>query len=189
MTKHFMIDIETWGIEPYSTIIEIGAVCFDPNSALPWDKFTVAIDPISAQAAGLRVDASTVLWWMQREQTAARDLWLSAGKIDLRNALDGLTYWMAELRRIEHQNNFEDCAIWGCGPDFDNLLLKCAYTAVNHELPWGHRDNRCFRTMKNLPLSHTCQPDFQGVPHRALDDALHQAAWLSNIVARHGLTL
>ena len=60
-----MLDLETWGTTPYSTIISIGVCAFDPyadilkDGTVIADRFEVAIDPASRQ--GMRIDGETML--------------------------------------------------------------------------------------------------------------------------------
>ena len=89
---HVMLDLETWGTSPYSTIIMIGACEFDPYVSEPAeivkDRFEVAIVPVDA---GLRVNAETLMWWMDPERDAARTIWHGKPKVWLREALDGFS--------------------------------------------------------------------------------------------------
>lgn len=49
--------------------------------------------------------------------------------------------------------------------------------------PRNFRQNRCFRTLKNLhPDCIRLEPEFQGRRHYALDDAMHQTKWLHSIL-------
>jgi len=183
MNHHFMLDIETWGKQPYSVIIALGAVHFNPNVVGEiFSRFYVAIDPVSAQKAGLRIDADTVAWWMNPEQRAALDRWFSELKLELPMALDGFTQWLdVEAPEIKER------MIWGNGASFDNMLLANAYQAVNEEQPWKYYGDRCFRTMKNLIGARDIAPPIEGTAHHALDDAVQQARWLQNIIYQNNI--
>jgi len=50
-------------------------------------------------------------------------------------------------------------------------------------VPWDFRQNRCLRTLKNMrPEFMELEPEFLGVRHNALDDAMHQTKWLHSIL-------
>ena len=52
------------------------------------------------------------------------------------------------------------------------------------DVPWKHYNERCFRTMKNLPGAKSLCPPHDGTQHNALVDARQQALWLVNML-RH----
>lgn len=182
MTKHIMIDLETWGTKPYSLIVMIGAVHFDPDKPGVFrDSFEVALDPISSQKAGLRIDADTVSWWMDPKQDEAREHWFKMLKFELPMALDGFSTWLDTFSTIE-----ERC-IWGNGSNFDNALLEQAYQVAGRDKPWSYKGDRDFRTIKALDVNRILHPAEgkivnSGVKHTALYDAFWQAAYMQNIV-------
>ena len=186
-----MLDLETFGVKEYSAIISIGAVVFDPTKqgedAIA-HEYHVTIDPETAQAKGLRLDASTVLWWMQPNQRAALDDWRNTIHFSLDVALDGFSQFLLEsLREITTEGHAdfdpaEQVTIWGNGPQFDCMLLRQAFEMCQRDVPWKHYNEKCFRTMKNLPGAKSLTPPIDGVKHNALVDARHQALWLCNIL-------
>lgn len=84
---HVMLDLETWGTGNKALPVSIGACRFDKDTIL--DKFHVAIDPVSAQAHGLEIDAETMLWWLDPERDEARAQWLKQQRVDIGSALGG----------------------------------------------------------------------------------------------------
>ena len=187
MIHHVMLDLETWGTAPYSTIIMIGACVFDPYAEgiakIITDRFEVSIDPESCQ--GMRIDPATMLWWMDHEREPARAIWLNKPKVSLPEALDGFSDWLGS-------NPDElgiDVRVWGNGSDFDNALLRQAYEFTKREAPWSFRHNRCFRTLKSMATVKDEQ-DFGVAPaHTALADAENQAIRTSQIVRKLGIKL
>jgi exodeoxyribonuclease VIII len=161
-----MLDLETLGTSPDSVIIAIGAVKFDNDCV--YDRFYQVVDPDSCVKAGLKIDADTVMWWMQQD-IKAREVFKTKG-VPLKTALLQFAEWVEE-----------DEAVWGNGADFDNVLLSTAYRLCNAPTPWKYYNNRCYRTMKNMypsiKAAHT------GVKHNALDDAEAQAVHLIKILA------
>ena len=185
MPHHVMLDLETWGTAPYSTIIMIGACVFDPYveepSKIITDRFEVAIDPDSCQ--GMRIDPATMLWWMDDEREVARVIWLRKPKVSLPEALDGFGDWLG----TNPDELGTDVRVWGNGSDFDNVLLRQAYEFTKREAPWSFRHNRCFRTLRSMLTNE--DDKFLGVAHTALADAENQAIHANLIVRQLGIKL
>jgi hypothetical protein len=163
-------------------ITEIGATYFDPNTGTELDAFRVSIDPESAMKCGLRVDTATLLWWMKEEQRPALARWIAEEKLDLVEALSGFSQWMSTL-----DPDPKELAVWGYGATFDNVMLTHAFKAAGVDKPWTYRGEMCFRTL--AALKKVERPPFLGTIHSALDDARHQALWMSLIVKELGITL
>jgi len=173
-----MLDLETWGTQPYSTIIAIGACVFDPYVSAPdniiVDQFEVAIDPESCQ--GMRIDPATMMWWLDPEREVAREAWRLMLKVSLPEALDGFSDWL--------NSHGPDVRIWGNGAGFDNTLLRQAYEVMKRDAPWNFRHDRCFRTLRSM-LSEPLKQ----VTHSALTDAVDQAMRVNLIVRNLGIKL
>lgn len=161
---HVMVDLETLGNGSSSVIIAIGAIAFTENELL--DTFYKVVDPESCVKAGLQMDTSTVMWWM-KQKPEARDAICQPG-LELSQALEQLSIWYPK-----------GAYLWGNGATFDNVILDNAYKAIGIKPPWKYTAHRCYRTIKNLfPVE---QPVFEGIPHNALYDAVHQAKHLMAI--------
>jgi len=190
--KHIMVDLETLGTNPYAAILSIGALYFDPQTPGVFrDSFEVMVDQESCVKAGLRIEASTNMWWWSPDLAEARQRWLDTLKFDLPLALTGFSQWLdliSEDKDGDPEHPHSDVRIWGNGANFDNVLLACAYKVANIQVPWDRWNDRCFRTIKNLGNTHDLRPKggsllVDGVKHTALYDCFHQAAWMQNIVA------
>ena len=72
--QHLMLDIETMGNESFSSIVSIGAVEFDINTGKTGRAFYTNVDLQSCIDLGLIMNASTVMWWMQQNEQARKDL-------------------------------------------------------------------------------------------------------------------
>lgn len=86
------------------------------------------------------------------------------------------------LASIRANRVLENPLVWGCGSDFDNVILASAYRRCGIDLPWMWWDNRCYRTMKNQFKNCVAEPVRRGIKHNALDDAIHQASHLTLIL-------
>lgn len=157
-----MLDLETLGNRPGSVIVAIGAVKFGNGEII--DSFYGRVDPESCIALGLRMDCSTVMWWLQQESAARLEI-TKPGK-PLAQVLLAFSAWLAD----------PDAEIWGNGAAFDNVLLGDAYDRAQLPRPWKFWNDRCYRTVKNI------RPDVPmpraGTHHNALDDAKSQAMHL-----------
>lgn len=167
MTERIMVDIETLGLEPGCVILSIGAVEFDTGGL--GQTFYAGIDIETGQEAGLTIDANTLKWWLDQDETV-RDV-LFGGGVPLEEALR----YFADF----YDTNSE---IWANSPSFDCELLEAAYTAVGIEIPWAFHEERCFRTLASLPQAPELEQE--GDEHHALDDAEHQARVASETLAR-----
>lgn len=170
---HIMVDLETLGTEPGSVIVTLAAVQFGGQPGRILNTFIRHIRPDSCEAAGLRCNAATALWWLKQSEDARRRLEEGQKEaIPLDQALKEFGWWLPGERK-------QRC-IWGNGASFDCALLAAAYRAVSRELPWSYAGERCYRTIKAL---HPDVPmERQGTHHDALDDAKSQALHLMQML-------
>jgi hypothetical protein len=159
-----MLDLETFGTRPGSVIRAIGAVKFSGGQIT--DRFYQRIDAQSCVDAGLKMDVSTVQWWLA--QTDAARLEMTLPGVPLSTALQCFTTWFGPDPEVD---------VWGNGATFDNILLTAAYEALNLPRPWHTFRDRCYRTVKNLFPQVKIERG-AGTHHNALDDAAAQAAHL-----------
>lgn len=167
---HVMLDIETMGTGTHAAVWAIGAVKFRPGERGTEKNFYVPIDLKTSQDAGGKIDASTVLWWMDPKNDAARQSLLSADNVSLYAALQGFAQWLAMDEIV---------GVWGNGATFDNMIMRSAFDSVGMECPWSFRADRCFRTFKAM-FPVIAPPDV-GIAHNALHDAQHQVQWFHAI--------
>jgi len=172
-----MVDLETMGTGNEAAIVSIGAVKFEPMGSGIDDAFYVGVSLASSVAHGLKVDPDTVLWWMGAERDLARKALLASDFVDLPTALEGVAMWIGD----------KSVPVWGNGATFDNVILRNAYTKVGFDCPWSFRDDRCYRTLKNLAPGI----DIPANPmlHQALSDATYQAQHMQAIVKHLGLQI
>ena len=169
-----MVDLETLGNGSNAVIIAIGAVEFEATSSKLGREFYCVVDGQSCVDAGMKVDVSTVMWWMKQD-TAARAAFNNAGE-PLPYALQSFAAWLPT-----------GACVWGNGATFDNVILSNAYRAIGLPQPWPFWGDRCYRTLKSLDA--ILGPEFAAPPlvrggtyHNALDDARTQALHLWEIV-------
>lgn len=166
-----MIDHETLGQRFDAPILTIGACFFDIETGEIGKHFYTAIDPNDAFKWG-RPNGDTFKWWMGQSD-AARQAAIR-GTDTMEAALKGLTDFYRQQPKAP---------IYGNGPTFDITILEHAYWQVNRSAaPWAFWNVRDCRTMKELgEMLGYKVPALEGTAHNALDDAKHQAKWVSAI--------
>lgn len=183
-----MIDIETLGRRPFCPVLSIGACIFrtdvDPDTVAPAeliaDVFYQAIDLQSCLDLGLKLDANTLRWWMEQKPEALAAAFNDPARVTLPLALDAFTTWA----------NSRPLIVWGNSARFDLGIIEAAYTACGKvNTPWEFRNERCYRTIKNIPEARQIECPRYGVHHNALDDAISQALHLAAINKRLCLQL
>lgn len=172
-----MIDLETMGIGSGAAIVAIGAVGMDMernevDSKTP--PFYTTVDLASSVAAGGVMDVSTVLWWLQQGETARKEIYEQSVARPIQAALFAFTHWY---------NTIEGNNVWGNGAGFDNVVLRNAYIRATIPIPWGHEQDRCYRTVNAEYGKFITVPE-EGTKHHALDDAVYQARRLLEINKR-----
>jgi 3' exoribonuclease, RNase T-like len=174
VVEECMVDLETLGNGNNAVILSIGACKFFPEGQgvdiHTSHRFEMFVDPQSCVDAGMQMDPSTVLWWMDPGRAEARDVLMANMKdaMPLRHALFQFANWLGG-----------DRPVWGNGATFDNVILRNAYMLVGIECPWQFWNDRCYRTMKSIAPSVKMQR--KGIHHSALADAVSQAEHLQSI--------
>lgn len=185
MTKHVMVDLETWSTKSNALIVSIGAVHFDPLGGDTKDRFHTGVDPraTGVTSGTFDINPDMLIWWMDARRDPARTAWNGLQKIDLPSALLAFAMWCEQLA------GDGPIAMWGNGATFDNVILANAYDVLNIAKPWGFHGDRCYRTMKGLDIGGALLQTMPaiGVSHNALDDAQWQAVHMQRIVDHLGL--
>ena len=159
-----MLDLETMGNNSYAAIVAIGAVRFNDNIR---DSFYEIVDLESSVSLGMKMDASTIMWWLAQSEPARSEL-IKDGALSLPVALIQFSRWIGD-----------GAVVWGNGATFDNVILTNAYKCAGLERPWKFRNDACYRTIKNM--NKHVKLSRSGTHHNALDDAKSQAEHLINI--------
>lgn len=174
MTKHVSVDIETLGTAPGSAVIALGAVVFDPKTGETWNAFYASFNA-TALFYGFTTDPETIAWWEKQSDDAKR--MLSVNNISIDKGLDEFYEWW---KAVEGPNPDpkDPVRFWAKPPSFDEVLLGAAYQRVGIKRPWSYRAPRCVRTI--LDTAGMTERAMEGIPHYALDDAIHQALVVSD---------
>lgn len=163
-TRSLMVDIETLGNRPGAAIASIGAVVFSPRAVLEEFECTVQLEGQTEQ--GLRLDVSTIKWWMQQSDAARASTFGQKGT-PLFRALTDLAVFATDAGVSDY---------WSHGATFDLVLLNEA--ALITGAPPLVRDFRRARDTRTLYEITGVNPRTfmgTGTAHNAVDDARAQA--------------
>lgn len=164
-----MLDLETMGNESFSSIISIGAVEFDIENGKTGKEFYTNVDLQSCIDLGLIMNASTVMWWMQQNEKARKDLTERTS--------------LPIIEALKDFANFcnKDYQIWGNSARFDCGILQNAYNKAGISIPWDFRKERCVRTLVSFAPEIKNQIEFKGIRHNSIDDCKYQIEYCSII--------
>ncbi|CZX80353.1 3'-5' exoribonuclease domain-containing protein [Enterobacter hormaechei] len=180
---HLMVDVESLGEKPDAPIVSIGAVFFNPASGQTGPEFYKVISLESSMEWGGVPDASTILFWLRATPEARSEIVMDHA-IPLDDALLQFKDFIAE----NAANGKDTVQVWGNGATFDNVLLENSYARTGITCPWKFWNNRDVRTVVELGKAVGCEPryeiPFDGEPHKAISDALHQVKYVSAIWQR-----
>lgn len=160
-----MLDVETLGSSPGSFICAVGAVAFGQGKITA--EFYQRVDPEDCARHGLRIEASTVLWWMRQNDEARSELCRPG--LPLLTVLTEFAAWLGDGNKAE---------IWGNGASFDQPILDAAYRACALTTPWVYYNCRCYRTIKAIYPEIVAPKN----AHNALEDARNQANHLMQLM-------
>lgn len=167
--EHLMVDIETMGTNSYAAILSIAAVEFNIVTGEIGQSFTRTIDLQSCLDLGLKIQASTLKWWMT--QSSEAKLGLFKDPISLPQALLDFAIF-CKLKKYQ---------VWGNSNRFDLGLLSNAYEKCAIDIPWDFRKERDVRTLVSFEPSIKNNHEWIGTAHSAFDDCLNQIAYCSKI--------
>lgn len=181
--NHAMIDLETYSTKANAVIACVGVVVFNRKegiiscSSLPM----VHIDDAGVLEEHLHVDAKTMDWWKTLPVSAHYQYGFRVVGSEEKSTMSSSSYLFkviaqmsSQLRRlrdmfIDHNVKW----VWGNGASFDLTILRETHTVLGEKAPWSYKDERCWRTMKDIMFKHD-ELEFEGTPHIAVDDARHQ---------------
>lgn len=180
MSRHIMIDLETFGTAPGSAIVSIGALEFYPEAGVIGETMHVSVNLTDSMLAGMTTDAKTLKWWSGQSAEAKNAI--TENPTTLKHALYLLTQF---LHCPETHVIPKNMPIWCRGTSFDPVMLEPAFTAAGMKSPWQYWQWRDMRTL--LKVCEECkgykEPRRSDVAHDALDDCRHQALIVTECLA------
>ncbi len=177
---HLMIDLETMGKKSNAPIVVIGAVFFDPQTGEIGPTFYIVISLVDAMDTGAVPDGSTIEWWLAQSSEAR-----SAILVDQVKLVDALIQFREFINEYSDEKFVQ---VWGNGATFDNTILRTSYERLNIPSPWRYYNDRDVRTIvelgKTIGFDARTVIPFEGVRHHALDDARHQAKYVTATIQK-----
>jgi hypothetical protein len=172
--EDIMIDLETLDLGPQSAVIAVGAVMFDPMTGHTGAEFYAKIRPDDAMLYGTHTQ-DTLEWWGRQDPAARAEAF--GGVIS--------SWVICDAFRGFVLGNGPGVRPWGNGATFDVSILEHLFKVHGLPAPWDFWDVRDVRTVVDMgERLRGCQAKkmpFQGMAHKALDDARHQARYVTEI--------
>lgn len=170
--RHCMLDLETLAVRPHAAIVAIGAAAFSRQEGIVSMMQLPMLNINDGVPSQFDVDISTLDWWSRQSDEVKFQ-----GTYDISNELDAFGERLNQFTEWFQRYN---CRwVWGNGATFDNVILRHAYDVFpDKKAPWSYRDDRCFRTLANVFNINVKVGEFEGTPHIAAHDAVHQAKCL-----------
>ncbi|EZK22944.1 exonuclease [Escherichia coli] len=177
---HLMIDLETMGTNTNAPIVVIGAVFFDPQTGEIGPVFYIVISLTDAMNTGAVPDGGTIEWWLKQSSEARAAI--LTDQVKLKDAL-------SQFREFINEYSDEKFVqVWGNGATFDNAILRTSYERLDIPCPWRYHNDRDVRTIvelgKTIDFDARTVIPFEGVRHNALDDARHQAKYVTATIQK-----
>jgi hypothetical protein len=172
---HVMLDIETGGTAPGSSIFAIGATIFHTDltgKGFLAPNFYGTASRASNRQIGLVEDDDTMLWWLVQSEAARNETLLGAQHI--KDLLGNFASWYGQVAV------YYDVKLWGKGAGFEAFLLGAAYAKMDSKVPWHYRALMDYRTLVELHGSIVSEErkkeiHTKMIPHTAIGDACMQA--------------
>jgi exodeoxyribonuclease VIII len=168
-----MIDLETIGTDPTTTVISLGACFFDLETGKIGPTFYMALDVDEQLKKGRSLDGSTLKWWMGQSGAAKKVFNEKAKSAD--EVLRTFSTWVLANCQISKVKP------WGNGATFDISIMENMYRMYGIKCPWMYNSIMDLRTFRRFIANGDKVDKSSGVDHNALDDAINQA----NFVIRH----
>lgn len=171
-----MIDIETFGKNPNSVIVSIGAVAFDIETGKTGKEFKLNVSAEDCVKNGLEIDVDTFEWWLKQSKEAQESL--------LSDELPRQYLNVAILSFIGFiSENFDtdNLKVWANSPSFDLVILKNAFRKLDIRPVWEYYNERDCRTLVQLLPGIKEKVVFNGVKHSVIDDCKYQIKYCSEI--------
>lgn len=168
-----MIDIETLGNKPGSVILSIAAVEFDIKTGQIGSIFHQNIDIDSCIELGLKMDKSTIIWWLNQPKEAQQTITQHTGN-PLKNVLRYFIQWLNDY-------NLQNLKVWGNSARFDLGILAHALEVCKMPISWHHYNECDVRTLVMFAPEIKENMEFKGIKHYPIDDCKHQIKYCSAI--------
>ena len=163
-----MIDLETWGNNQSSVVVQIGACWFDRHTGAIGETFKEHISAESEIKAGFTTDASTLYWWFDQSKEAQESA-IGAYR-DRRSS--GYAWGKLNSFLLSAEN------IW-CHASFDAAIVNYHMNTLNLRKNFKYYAFKDLRTLTELAGVdiRRYKKETSGILHDALDDCKLQVKY------------
>lgn len=137
-----MVDIETLGKGADSTIFQISAISFDIETGQHFSTFNKIAN--IEENFFLRVDGSTLKWWLNTNKELLTDL-LNKGEGSSEDLLTDFYHWIKA-----QSSDTKNIHLWGNGILFDNKMIQSQLVEEGLDYPIFYKNDRDVRTIVDL---------------------------------------
>lgn len=164
MAIHATIDLETIDTRPQSTVLSLGAVKFDPHSAIdPHSEMYFKINIDEQDRLGRTASDATIEWWSKQDPKIMEEAFDQTDAISVEEALAQISKFAVGVDTF-----------WGQGYGFDYTILEDMYRSVGKPIPWNFWQIRDSRTLFGI-CNEDPRKKIQNDLHNALADAYYQS--------------
>lgn len=159
-----MLDFETLGNGEHKCLCQVGAIYFDSVTGELGESFKANIDAASHEAAGGKLDAATVYWWLRQSQ-AARESICAEPRLPVIEAMNSLNDFLAPAARVWSHSTF------------DFVLLQDTLRLLGIKPKVSYKKGLDLRTLVYVSRTTMDKTDRTGTHHDALEDCKHQVKY------------
>jgi len=164
MAIHATIDLETIDTRPQATVLSLGAVKFDPHSAIePHSELYLKISVDDQDRLGRTTSDSTIEWWSKQDPKIMEEAFDQTGAVSVEQALAQVSKFAVGVDTL-----------WGQGYGFDYTILEDMYRSIGKPIPWNFWQIRDSRTLFGV-CNEDPRKKIQNDLHNALADAYFQS--------------
>lgn len=168
--QDLMIDFETLGQNPDTTVISLGACFFDEATQEIGPTFYMAFDIDEQIKRGRSITGSTLQWWMN-QSGAAKKVFNEKAK-PAKDVLELFSKW------VLGQTTISKVKPWGNGSTFDISIIEDLFRMYDVKCPWLYYNVYDLRTFRRYIANNAKVDKSSGIDHNALDDAKAQATFV-----------
>ena len=173
-------DFETCALCPTAAVMSIGAVAWgrdfentpffgEGNGMKTLCQFYKHVDLRSQFLDGFTFDASTSIWWKEKDSKAKQELLSDDDTTPLLSIEGVMEHFFAWIKGLSEDLSADNIYLWAQGTDFDIAILRHICHRYNKQIPVRYtkfRDHRTFflegarllsRRMPAVPSMPTCR--------------------------------
>lgn len=173
---HVMVDLETLATSTDTIVLSLGACKFNIEDFSIEGTFYRVLDMKTQIDMGRKVDPGTLGFWLKQDPEVMRSLFRESiyQGISPDQCFAEFSDWLYDDEKLE--------GVWSNGSNFDIAILDHLWSHKEDKL-WPHTKIRDVRTLVHAARGFVSKKDIprEGIAHHALDDAVYQAKYISEM--------